>query len=42
MSFSIGQASIEQIRADFPLLSREVNAQPLAYRTVLPVRRNHK
>ncbi len=36
MSFSIGQASIgqisiEQIRADFPLLSREVNAQPLAY-----------
>ncbi|HHL2728378.1 TPA: cysteine desulfurase SufS [Yersinia enterocolitica] len=36
MSFSIGQASIgqisiEQIRADFPLLSREVNGQPLAY-----------
>ncbi|CRY06073.1 bifunctional cysteine desulfurase/selenocysteine lyase [Yersinia enterocolitica] len=36
MSFSIGQASIgqisiEQIRADFPQLSREVNAQPLAY-----------
>lgn len=36
MSFSIGQASIgqisiEQIRADFPLLSREVNAQSLAY-----------
>ncbi|CNJ58801.1 cysteine desulfurase SufS [Yersinia enterocolitica] len=31
MIFSIGQASIEQIRADFPLLSREVNAQPLAY-----------
>lgn len=28
---SIGQISIEQIRADFPLLSREVNAQPLAY-----------
>ena len=31
MSFSIGQASIGQIRADFPLLSREVNGQPLAY-----------
>ncbi|EOD4110900.1 cysteine desulfurase SufS [Yersinia enterocolitica] len=28
---SIGQVSIEQIRADFPLLSREVNGQPLAY-----------
>ncbi|EPB9668902.1 cysteine desulfurase SufS [Yersinia enterocolitica] len=28
---SIGQISIEQIRADFPLLSREVNGQPLAY-----------
>lgn len=31
MSFSIGQVSIEQIRADFPLLSRDVNGQPLAY-----------
>ncbi|WP_227734475.1 cysteine desulfurase SufS [Yersinia proxima] len=31
MSISIGQISIEQIRADFPLLSREVNGQPLAY-----------
>ncbi|WP_227729747.1 cysteine desulfurase SufS [Yersinia proxima] len=28
---SIGQISIEQIRADFPLLSREVNGQSLAY-----------
>lgn len=28
---SIGQVSIEQIRSDFPLLSREVNGQPLAY-----------
>ncbi|MDR5020268.1 cysteine desulfurase SufS [Yersinia rochesterensis] len=31
MSFSIGQVSIEQVRADFPLLGREVNGQPLAY-----------
>ncbi|SQC93031.1 Cysteine desulfurase [Cedecea neteri] len=23
--------SIEQVRADFPILSREVNGQPLAY-----------
>ncbi|AIN19369.1 cysteine desulfurase, SufS family protein [Yersinia rochesterensis] len=31
MSCSIGQVSIEQVRADFPLLGREVNGQPLAY-----------
>lgn len=31
MSFSVGKVSIEQVRAEFPLLSREVNGQPLAY-----------
>ncbi|CND76452.1 cysteine desulfurase SufS [Yersinia kristensenii] len=31
MSFSLGKVSIEQVRAEFPLLSREVNGQPLAY-----------
>ncbi|MFL4555843.1 cysteine desulfurase SufS [Yersinia kristensenii] len=31
MSFSVGKVSIEQVRADFPLLGREVNGQPLAY-----------
>ncbi|OVZ79454.1 cysteine desulfurase SufS [Yersinia kristensenii] len=31
MSFSLGKVSIEQVRAKFPLLSREVNGQPLAY-----------
>ncbi len=29
-----------QVRADFPVLSREVNGLPLAYPTAPPVRRN--
>ncbi len=32
--------SVDKVRADFPVLSREVNGLPLADSTAPPVRRN--